>query len=115
SSDMCDNEGQADQYAKDPEDERMLLASLIANFKLDIDEKKSQKQLKKENMFLSQELEKSKQDLKKSIQDLEKSKQDLSYYKIELEKYKIFQTNYKDKEKAKLECKKALGLLEETK
>ncbi|GKC88758.1 hypothetical protein Tco_1149407 [Tanacetum coccineum] len=101
SSDMCDNEGTADQNAEEPEDERVLLASLIANFKLDIDEnKKSQKQLKKANTSLTQELEKSKQ-------DLEKSKQDLSYCKSELEKYKIFQTNHKDKEKAELECAKA--------
>ncbi|GJY90164.1 zf-CCHC domain-containing protein [Tanacetum coccineum] len=75
SSDMCDNEGQANQNAKEPEDERVLLASLITNFKLDIDEnKKSQKQLKKANTFPTQELEKSKQ-------DLEISKQDLSYCK----------------------------------
>ncbi|GKF57612.1 hypothetical protein Tco_0171149 [Tanacetum coccineum] len=58
SSDMCDNEGQVDQNAEEPEDERLLLASLIANLKLDIDEnKKSQKQLKKENTSLTQDLE----------------------------------------------------------
>ncbi|GJS52849.1 hypothetical protein Tco_0626211 [Tanacetum coccineum] len=123
SSDMCDNEGQVDQNVEELEVEHVLLASLIANFKLDIDKnKKSQKQLKKANMFLTEELEKSKQDLDKStqelekiIQDLEKSKQYLSYCKSELEKYKIFQTNHNDKEKAELECAKALSLLEETK
>nr|GEV60607.1 hypothetical protein [Tanacetum cinerariifolium] len=67
SSDMCDNEGQVYQNAKEPKDERMLLASLIANFKLDLDEnKKSQKELKKANTFLTQELKKRKQDLDKS-------------------------------------------------
>nr|GEX84148.1 hypothetical protein [Tanacetum cinerariifolium] len=116
SSNMCDHEGPADQNAKEHEDERVLLASLIANLILDVDEnKKSQKQLKKANMFLTQELKKSKQDLEKSKQGLEITKQDLSYCKSELEKYKIFQTNHKDNEKAKLECAKALGLLEETK
>ncbi|GJT94689.1 hypothetical protein Tco_1090207 [Tanacetum coccineum] len=53
SSDVCDNEGTTDQNAKEPEDERVMLACLIANFKLDIDEnKKSQKQLKKAYTFL---------------------------------------------------------------
>ncbi|GKD14363.1 hypothetical protein Tco_1198770, partial [Tanacetum coccineum] len=43
-SDMCDNEGTIDQNVEEPEDERVILASLIANFKLDVDEnKKSQK------------------------------------------------------------------------
>ncbi|GKE03590.1 hypothetical protein Tco_1395608 [Tanacetum coccineum] len=92
SSDMCDNEGQADQNAENPEDERVLLASLIANFKLDTDEnKKFQKQLKKANTSLTQDLEKSKQELEKNMQDLEKrkrdlkiSKQDLSYCKQDL-------------------------------
>ncbi|GJR20234.1 hypothetical protein Tco_0968761 [Tanacetum coccineum] len=91
SLDMCDNEEQVDQNDEELEDERVLLTSLIANFKLDIDEnKKSQKQLKKENTSLTQDLN-------------------------ELEKYKILQTNHKDKEKAELEYAKALGLLEETK
>ncbi|GKE12434.1 hypothetical protein Tco_1415985, partial [Tanacetum coccineum] len=118
SPDMCDKERQVDQNAEEPKDERVLLALLIANFKLDIDEnKKSQKQLKKANtsLSLSQELEKRKQDLVKTKQDLEISKQDLSYCKHELEKYKIFQTNHKDKEKAELECARTLGLLEEAK
>ncbi|GJW37376.1 hypothetical protein Tco_0060296 [Tanacetum coccineum] len=36
SSNMCDNEGKADQNVDAPEDERVVLASLIANLKLDI-------------------------------------------------------------------------------
>ncbi|GJT60000.1 hypothetical protein Tco_1003533 [Tanacetum coccineum] len=112
SSYMCDNEGTTNQKVKDSKDERVMLASLIANFKFNIDEnKKSQKKLKKANSFLTQELEKSKQDLEKSKLDLEISKQDLSYCKSEIEKYKIFQTNHKDKEKAEFECARALGLL----
>ncbi|GJX90639.1 retrovirus-related pol polyprotein from transposon TNT 1-94 [Tanacetum coccineum] len=54
SPDMCDNDIQIDQNA---EDERATLANLIANLKLDVDEnKKIQKQLKKENASLTQEL-----------------------------------------------------------
>nr|GEU67758.1 hypothetical protein [Tanacetum cinerariifolium] len=120
----------ADQNAKNPKDERVLLASLIENFKLDLAEnKESQRQLKKLNTSITQELNKSKQDLKKIKQDLEKSKQDLektkqdpeiskqnlTYSKSELEKYKIFQTNHKDKEKDELECARALVLLEQIK
>nr|GEZ79716.1 hypothetical protein [Tanacetum cinerariifolium] len=106
SSDMYDNEGQADQLAEDPEDERVMLASLIANFKLDLDEnKKSQRQIKKANTFITQEFNKRKQ-------DLEIIKQNLTYSKSELKKYKMFQTNHQDKEKAELECARAFGLLE---
>nr|GEW85861.1 ribonuclease H-like domain-containing protein [Tanacetum cinerariifolium] len=36
SSDMCDNEGKADQNVDEPEDGRVFLASLIAHLKLDI-------------------------------------------------------------------------------
>nr|GEX54344.1 hypothetical protein [Tanacetum cinerariifolium] len=99
---MCDNEGKAGHNVDEPEDERIVLASLTANLKLDIDENKiKHKQLKKANTSLSQELEKSKQDLFYCISDLKK--------------YKIFQTNHKDKEKAELECQKALGFQIETK
>ncbi|GKB35465.1 hypothetical protein Tco_0880407 [Tanacetum coccineum] len=86
SSDMCDNEGQADQNSENPEDERVLIATLIANFKLDLAEnKKSQRQLKKANTSITQELNKSKQDLKKTKQDIKKSKQDLKKLKQDLE------------------------------
>ncbi|GJR53163.1 putative reverse transcriptase domain-containing protein, partial [Tanacetum coccineum] len=102
SSDMCDNEGKADQNVDEPEDEHVLLASLIVNFKLDVDEnKKTQKQLKKANTSLTQKLKK-----KKTRSFLLQSK---------LEKYNFFQTNHKDKEKDELECEKDLGLLAETK
>ncbi|GJR29055.1 hypothetical protein Tco_1105287 [Tanacetum coccineum] len=91
-----------DQNVDEPDNERVMLASLIANLKLDVDENKMKhKQLKKENTSLSQELE--------------KSKQDIFYCRSELEKYKNFQTNHKDKEKVELECAKALGLLAKTK
>ncbi|GJS50167.1 gag-pol polyprotein [Tanacetum coccineum] len=57
SLDMCDNEGTVDQNVEEYEDERVVLAKLIANLKLDTDEnKKIQKQLKKANTSLAHEL-----------------------------------------------------------
>ncbi|GKB07994.1 hypothetical protein Tco_0836278 [Tanacetum coccineum] len=57
SSGMYDNDNQADQNAKEYDDERVVLANLIANLKLDNDEnKKIQKQLKKANTPLAHEL-----------------------------------------------------------
>nr|GEZ91069.1 hypothetical protein [Tanacetum cinerariifolium] len=54
SPNMCDNDIQTDQNA---EDERVALANLITNLKLDVDEnKKIQKQLKKANASLAHEL-----------------------------------------------------------
>ncbi|GKD23155.1 hypothetical protein Tco_1224858, partial [Tanacetum coccineum] len=43
SPDMCDNDIQIDQNA---EDERVALANLITNLKLDVDEKKDSKAIK---------------------------------------------------------------------
>nr|GEV03472.1 putative RNA-directed DNA polymerase [Tanacetum cinerariifolium] len=66
-SNMCDNEGKADQNAKEYEDERVLLANLIANLKLDTDEnKKIQKLLKKANVALTHELNECKSSLEES-------------------------------------------------
>ncbi|GJS94628.1 retrovirus-related pol polyprotein from transposon TNT 1-94 [Tanacetum coccineum] len=57
SPDMCDNDIQNNQNAIECDDERVALANLIANLKLDVDEnKKIQKQLKKTNASLTQEL-----------------------------------------------------------
>ncbi|GJS85812.1 hypothetical protein Tco_0752353 [Tanacetum coccineum] len=54
SSDMCDNDSQADQNAEECDDERVVLATLIANLQLDTEEnKKIQKQLKKTNTSLA--------------------------------------------------------------
>ncbi|GJV45055.1 hypothetical protein Tco_1429591 [Tanacetum coccineum] len=55
SPNMCDNDIQTGQNAEECDDERVALANLIANLKLDIDEnKKIQKQLKKANASLTQ-------------------------------------------------------------
>ncbi|GKA88919.1 hypothetical protein Tco_0810731 [Tanacetum coccineum] len=56
-SSMCDNDNQADQNAKECDDEHVVFANLIANLKLDTDKnKKIQKKLKKANTSLSHEL-----------------------------------------------------------
>nr|GEU82954.1 integrase, catalytic region, zinc finger, CCHC-type, peptidase aspartic, catalytic [Tanacetum cinerariifolium] len=61
SPNMCDNDIQNDQNAVECDDERVALANLIANLKLDVDEnKKIQKQLKKANTTLAQELKECK-------------------------------------------------------
>nr|GEY70755.1 copia protein [Tanacetum cinerariifolium] len=61
SPDMCDDVIQNDQNDVECDDERVALANLIANLKLDVDEnKKIQKKLKKENTTLAQELKECK-------------------------------------------------------
>ncbi|GJR46101.1 hypothetical protein Tco_1314204 [Tanacetum coccineum] len=71
SPDMCDNDIQTDQNA---DDERATLANLIANLKLDVDEnKKIQKQLKKANASLSQELKECKSILAETSKTLRES------------------------------------------
>ncbi|GKC81911.1 hypothetical protein Tco_1137628 [Tanacetum coccineum] len=67
SPDMCDNEIQTNQNAKECDDERVALANLIANLTLDIEEnKKIVKQLKKANASLTQELKECKSNLEES-------------------------------------------------
>ncbi|GKD25712.1 hypothetical protein Tco_1231926 [Tanacetum coccineum] len=52
SLDMCDNDIQDDQNVVECDDERVALANLVANLKLNVDDnKKIQKQLKKANLF----------------------------------------------------------------
>ncbi|GJZ40585.1 hypothetical protein Tco_0587471, partial [Tanacetum coccineum] len=61
SPNMCNNDIQTDQNAKEFDDERATLANLIANLKLDVDEnKKIQKQLKKANASLAHKLKECK-------------------------------------------------------
>ncbi|GKF67821.1 hypothetical protein Tco_0197500, partial [Tanacetum coccineum] len=55
SPDMCDNDIQNDQNVVECNNERVALANLIANLKLNVDEiKKIQKHIKKENASLTQ-------------------------------------------------------------
>nr|GEU63379.1 retrotransposon protein, putative, unclassified [Tanacetum cinerariifolium] len=61
SPDMCEDDIQNEQNNVDSDDERVALANLIANLKLDVDEnKKIQKQLKKAKTTLAQELKECK-------------------------------------------------------
>nr|GEU74549.1 retrotransposon protein, putative, Ty1-copia subclass [Tanacetum cinerariifolium] len=61
SLDMCEDDIQNDQNDVESDDERVALANLIANLKLDVDEnKKIQKQLKQANTTLAQELKECK-------------------------------------------------------
>ncbi|GJX67888.1 retrovirus-related pol polyprotein from transposon TNT 1-94, partial [Tanacetum coccineum] len=83
SSNMCDTDNQADQNAKECDDERVLLTNLIANLKLDTDEnKKIQKQLKKANTSLSHELQECKSALKECKSNAHIELQCLYHHKI---------------------------------
>nr|GEV67815.1 hypothetical protein [Tanacetum cinerariifolium] len=71
---------ETDQNAKACDDERVALANLIANLKLDIDKnKKIQKQLKKANASLTQELQKCKSTLENKEIELDKYKTYLNF------------------------------------
>ncbi|GKD42860.1 integrase, catalytic region, zinc finger, CCHC-type containing protein, partial [Tanacetum coccineum] len=74
SPDMCNNDIQNDQNAVESDDERIALANLITNLKLDVDENiKIQKQLKKANASLTQELIKCKSILAETSRTLGES------------------------------------------
>nr|GEZ90999.1 hypothetical protein [Tanacetum cinerariifolium] len=87
-----------DQNIIERDDERVALANLIANLKLDVDEnKKIQKQLKKANTILAHELKECKTILAKTSKTLRESNSvwdiclvALQNKKTEFEKYKAF-------------------------
>nr|GEX57692.1 hypothetical protein [Tanacetum cinerariifolium] len=113
---MCDNDIQTDQNAKD---ERDVLANLIANLKLDIDENKTiQRQLKKENASLTQELKECKYTLAETSRTLglSNSIQDSSLVALqnqqtEFERYKAFNDRTVDNDKLERKLNETLGLL----
>ncbi|GJZ84574.1 hypothetical protein Tco_0649913 [Tanacetum coccineum] len=119
SPNMCDNDIQTGQNAKECDDERVTLANLIANLKLDIDEnKKIQKQLKKANASLTQELKECKSTLEETNRTLGESNntQDscliaLQNKQIELEKYKTLNDRTIDYDKLESKVNETLGLL----
>ncbi|GKC41750.1 retrovirus-related pol polyprotein from transposon TNT 1-94 [Tanacetum coccineum] len=106
SPDMCDNDIQTDQNV---EDERVALANLIANLKLDVDEnKKIQKQLNKANTSLAHELKVCKSILAETSRTLGESNsiQDscliaLQNKQTKLERYKTLNDRTVDYEKLK--------------
>ncbi|GKB52630.1 hypothetical protein Tco_0903383 [Tanacetum coccineum] len=116
SPDMCDNDIQIDQNAKD---ERVALANLIANLKLDVDEnKKIQKQLKKANASLTQELKECKSTLAETSRTLGESNSirdscliALQNKQTELEKYMTFNDRTIDYDKLERKLNETLGLL----
>ncbi|GJU14674.1 putative reverse transcriptase domain-containing protein [Tanacetum coccineum] len=99
SSDMCNNEFEDDQNADDHEDERVVLANLIANLKLDIDENKNiQKQLRKVNASLTHELNECKSALTESNDIWDRCRSALHHKEVELEKYKKYKNLQYDKD-----------------
>ncbi|GJZ08228.1 hypothetical protein Tco_0542511 [Tanacetum coccineum] len=108
-----------DQNDVECDDERVALANLIANLKLDVDEnKKIQKQLKKANTTLAHELTECKSILAETSRTLEESNSirdsclvALQNKQTELEKYKTFNDRTVDYEKLEHKLNETLGLL----
>nr|GEV15289.1 putative reverse transcriptase domain-containing protein [Tanacetum cinerariifolium] len=113
SPDMCDDDIQNDQNDVEIDDERVTLA----NLKLDVDEnKKIQKQLKKANTTLAQELKECKTILAKTSKTLSISVQDsflvaLQNKQTKFEKYKAFNDPTVDYDKLKRKLNETLGQL----
>ncbi|GJV24577.1 hypothetical protein Tco_1377272 [Tanacetum coccineum] len=121
SSDMCDNDNQADQIAEACDDERVALANLISNLKLDIDEnKKIQKQLKKANASLTQELKEFNSNLEETNRTLRESNSTrdscllaLQNKQTKLEKYKTCLNRTTEYDTLECKLKDTLGLLDQ--
>ncbi|GJV29241.1 retrovirus-related pol polyprotein from transposon TNT 1-94 [Tanacetum coccineum] len=129
SPDMCNDDIQIDQNAEECDDERVALANLIANLKLNIDEnKKIQNQLKKANTSLTQELKECKSNLKANAsltQELKECKSNLEESnttrdsclialqskQTELETYKTLNDRIVDYDKLERKLNETLGLL----
>nr|GFB46696.1 hypothetical protein [Tanacetum cinerariifolium] len=113
SPDMCEDDIQNDQNDVESDDERVMLA----NLKLDVDEnKKIQKQLKKTNTTLAQELTECKvvlaetsKSLGESISVRDSCLVALQTKQDEFEKYKTFNDRTIDYDKLELKLKEALG------
>ncbi|GJZ33990.1 retrovirus-related pol polyprotein from transposon TNT 1-94 [Tanacetum coccineum] len=116
---MCDNDIQNDQNVIECDDERVALANLIANLKLDVDEnKKIQKQLKKANTTLAHELTECKSILAETSRTLQESNSiwdsclvALQNKQTEFERYKTFNDRTVDYEKLEHKLNETLGLL----
>ncbi|GJW12759.1 hypothetical protein Tco_1578586 [Tanacetum coccineum] len=119
SPDMYDNDIQNDQNDVECDDERVALANLIANLKLDVDEnKKIQKQLKKANATLTQELTECKSILAETSRTLGESNSirdsclvALQNKQTEFERYKAFNDRTVDYDKLERKLNETLGLL----
>nr|GEY58391.1 hypothetical protein [Tanacetum cinerariifolium] len=110
SPDMCEDDIQNEQNDAESDDEHVVLANLIANLKLDIDEnKKIKKKLKKANTSLAQELKECKAILAKtsksrgeSISVRDSCLVALQTKQTEFEKYKAFNDRTIDYDKLEL-------------
>nr|GEV67519.1 hypothetical protein [Tanacetum cinerariifolium] len=119
SPDMCDDDIQNDQNDVESDDECVALVNLIANLKLDVDEnKKIQKQLKKANTTLAQELKECKTILVKTSKTLGESNSvrdsclvALQNKQTESKKYKAFNDRTVDYEKLERKLNETLGQL----
>nr|GEU35392.1 retrovirus-related Pol polyprotein from transposon TNT 1-94 [Tanacetum cinerariifolium] len=108
-----------DQNDVESDDEHVVLANLIANLKLDVDEnKKIQKQLKKSNTTLAQELKECKiilaetsNALGESISVRDSCLVALQNKQTKFEKYKAFNDHTVDYDKLERKLKKTLGQL----
>ncbi|GKC59248.1 hypothetical protein Tco_1086846 [Tanacetum coccineum] len=118
-SDMCDNDIQTDQNVVECDDERVALANLIANLKLDVDEnKKIQKQLKKANTSLAHELTECKSIFAETSRTLGESNSirdsclvALQNKQTEFERYKTLNDHTVDYKKLEHNLNETLGLL----
>ncbi|GJR63972.1 hypothetical protein Tco_0010037 [Tanacetum coccineum] len=90
-SDMCDNDNQTDQNAEECDDERVVLANLIANLKLDTDENKKIQKTRDRCII------------------------GLHNKEIELEKYKNYHDHTTEHDTFKRKLKETLGLLAQKK
>nr|GEU56924.1 copia protein [Tanacetum cinerariifolium] len=98
SPDMCEDDIQNEQNDVESDDKRVALANLISNLKLDVDKNKNiQKQLKKSNTTLTQELKECKailvetsKSLGESISVRDSCLVALQTTQTEFEKYKVF-------------------------
>ncbi|GJS46915.1 retrovirus-related pol polyprotein from transposon TNT 1-94 [Tanacetum coccineum] len=114
SPDMCDNNIQDDQNDVECDDERVALANLIANLKLDVDEnKKIQKQLQKANATLTQDVTECKSILAETNRTLGESNSirdscllALQNKQTEFERFKAFNDRTVDYDKLELVKKK---------
>nr|GFA92190.1 hypothetical protein [Tanacetum cinerariifolium] len=110
---------QNDQNDVESDDEHVALANLIANLKLDVDEnKKIQKQLKKSNTTLAQELKecktiraKTSNALGESISVRDSCLVALQNKQTKFEKYKAFNDHTVDNDKLKRKLNETLGQL----
>nr|GEY28637.1 retrovirus-related Pol polyprotein from transposon TNT 1-94 [Tanacetum cinerariifolium] len=120
SPDICEDDIHNDQNGVESDDERVTLANLIANLKLDVDEnKKIQKQLKKANTTLAQELKECKtilaetsKSLKESISVRDSCLVALQTKQAEFEKYKAFNDRTVDYDKLELKLNETLEIVD---